>query len=125
MSAITADLPITAGLGRAPRAGAARTATRDVPLRLTRRGRVVVFLLALGAGLWALGGQVAAADAPAAAVPVQTYTVRAGETMWEIAAGIAAPGEDVRDVIDDVLELNEMSSAALTAGQQILLPAGR
>ena len=121
MSAMTADLPLATGR---PVLQAQRRAGDDVPLRLTGRGRSVVFVLALGLGLAGmLGNQVANAGTPAPAVPVETYTVLAGETLWDIAAGIAAPGEDVRDVVDDLVVLNDLPGSGLTAGQQILLPA--
>lgn len=119
MSAIAAGLPVPTVRQAARRPGA-----DAAPLRLTPRGRVVVFVLALLVGLGAmLGGQAATADAPVPAVPVQTYTVRAGETLWSIAAGLTSPGEDVRDVVDGLLALNDLTSSALVAGQQILLPA--
>ncbi len=119
MSAITADLPL--GTGRPVMRG---TRAADAPLRLTPRGRVVVFVLALGLGLVGmLGNQVASAGTPAPAVPVEAHTVRAGETLWDIAAGLAAPGQDVRDVVDDLVDLNDLPGSGLTAGQQILLPA--
>lgn len=121
MSAMTADLPL--GIGR-PVVRGTRAAGGDAPLRLTRRGRVVVFVLALGVGLAGmLGNQVANAGTAAPGVPVQTHTVRAGETLWGIASGLAAPGEDVRDVVDDLVALNDLPGSGLTAGQQILLPA--
>ncbi|MEE6274036.1 LysM peptidoglycan-binding domain-containing protein [Georgenia wangjunii] len=93
---------------------------------LTARGRAVVatfaFLAAttaaVGVGAWA--GQAGAAGAEG---PVTAVTVGAGETLWGIAAGAAAPGEDVRDVVDEMLALNGLSSAELRAGQQILVPA--
>lgn len=121
MSAMTADLPL--GTGR-PVGRGMRATGGDAPLRLTRRGRVVVFVLALAFGLAGmLGNQVANAGPPAPAVPVQTYTVRAGETLWQIAGGLAAPGEDVRDLVDELVALNDLEGSGITAGQQILLPA--
>lgn len=120
MSAITADLPFSAVRRPARRDPAAA----DAPLRLTRRGRVALFLLALALGLAGmLGNQAANAGTAAPGVPVDTYTVRSGETLWDIASGIAGPGEDVRDVVDRLVALNDLPGAALGAGQQILLPA--
>lgn len=117
MSAITADLPF----------GTQRRATgraSDAPLRLTRRGRVTVFVLALGLGLAGmLGNQVANAGTAAPGVPVETHTVQSGETLWDIAVTLAGPGEDVRDVVDHLVALNDLPGAGLAAGQQILLPA--
>ncbi|GEN79264.1 LysM peptidoglycan-binding domain-containing protein [Actinotalea fermentans] len=121
MSAIAADLPRGTRLAAAPRSTGTAA---DAPLRLTRRGRVTVFLLALGLGLVGmLGNQVANAGTPSPGVPVETYTVRSGETLWDIASGIAAPGQDLRDVVDHLVNLNDLPGAGLTAGQQILLPA--
>ena len=123
MSAMTADLPLATGR---PVVRVARAAGSDVPLRLTRRGRAVVFVLALGFGLAGmLGNQVANAGTAAPAVPVETYTVRAGETLWDITSGVAAPGEDVRDVVAELADLNGLAGVGLQAGQRILLPAER
>lgn len=94
-------------------------------LRLTRRGRTVLttvaLLLTLGAAFTA---QRADADGTSAATPVVTHTVVAGETLWAIASGVAAPGEDVRDVVDRLMELNGLDGGGLRSGQQILVPAG-
>lgn len=123
MSAITAEVPFRTAR---PTVRTGRPVGGDeAPLRLTRRGRVLLFLLAFGVALGAaLGNQAASAGTPGVAVPVETYTVRSGETMWSIAADLAAPGEDVRDVVDRLLDLNDLAGAGLVAGQQLLLPAG-
>jgi Tfp pilus assembly protein FimV len=92
-------------------------------LRLTRRGRRVVRAVAVvlaGAALFS-GGR-AVADAPAPAVSVDSYTVGSGETLWSIASAFTAPGDDVRDTVDALSDLNGMSGSGLTAGQQILVP---
>ena len=92
-------------------------------LRLTPRGRRVVWAAAalLAAGAVLTGGR-AVAETPAAPVSVDTYTVGSGESLWSIAAGITAPGQDVRDTVDHLADLNNMASSALVAGQQILVP---
>ncbi|HEX5333304.1 MAG TPA: LysM peptidoglycan-binding domain-containing protein [Cellulomonas sp.] len=108
----------------APSAGA-RTA-RTSELRLTRRGRWVVAVLAsvvaIGTGI--AGGQAVAAG-PTQALEVVGYTVQPGDTLWRIAAGVAMPGEDVRDVIVELQDLNALPRAELTAGQHLVLPAHR
>lgn len=97
----------------------------DGGLRLTRRGRTVLTTIALLLTLGvAFTAQRADADGASAATPVVTHTVVAGETLWAIAAGVAAPGEDVRDVVDRLMELNGLSEGGLRSGQQILVPAG-
>lgn len=94
------------------------------PLRLTRRGRAVVW--ALGAVLaFAVGGAAvsAQADGPQSqAVEVRRVVVAAGDTLWGIAASVAGPGEDVRDVVLELKQLNRLPSGGLQAGQTIVVP---
>lgn len=95
------------------------------PLRLTRRGRLVVVLLAALVLLAGIQGGQALADGPSRALEVTSYTVGAGETLWEIAAASARPGEDVRDVVLELQSLNGLATAGLDAGQELLLPVQR
>lgn len=94
------------------------------PLVLTRRGRAVLVALALLVvlGLGGLFANGASADALGEPVNVAVHTVSPGETLWRIASGVTVQGHDVRDTIDDVLELNAMTSVDLVAGQQLLVP---
>lgn len=102
---------------------AARPESTPAPLHLTSRGRRVVMtlaiVLALAVGL--IGGRAMAAG-PEGGVAVDVYTVGTGETLWSIAAARATPGQDVRDVIGDLMTINELRDSALAAGQQILVP---
>lgn len=94
-------------------------------LRLTARGRAVVVVLAAGLALGGvLSAQSAAAGGPHGAVPVSAHVVRSGETVWEIAAAVAAPGQDVRDVVAEIQELNGLRGAEIRAGQRLVVPAG-
>jgi hypothetical protein len=71
---------------------------------------------------WQAGG--ASADgASSGAVEVVRHVVEPGETLWGIARDVAAPGEDVRDVVLQLVELNDLPSAGLMAGQSIVVPA--
>ncbi len=96
-------------------------------LRLTRRGRIVVvlvFLALLLVSLLALGGCSAASDASDArgeAQPTRTVVVGEGDTLWGIAADVAAPGE-VRTMVHDLHELNALSGPELVEGQRIAVP---
>jgi len=105
---------------RAPRQGVG-----EGPVRLTLRGRLVIFagpiillLLVLSAG-W-LATSAAATDA--AAVGTTTEVVVApGETLWQVAE-TAAPTVDPRETVAVIIELNGLSSASVQAGQSLLVP---
>jgi hypothetical protein len=96
------------------------------PLHLTRRGRLVIGALVL---VPLLGGIVAVAAVGMSAVATDTtsvtefdyITVAAGETLWQLAESIA-PESDPRDVIADIVGLNNLSSSAVQAGQQLAIP---
>lgn len=136
MSAIAAHPGITSGA----RVGSFRPEHRQVPVRrdgdarragsvpegrlhLTRRGRVVVALLGLLVVVAGAMGGRAVADGPERATEVTTHAVMSGETLWQIAAEITVPGEDVRDVVQRLQDLNGLASGSLRAGQVLLIPA--
>ena len=92
--------------------------------RLTRRGRVVLVLLSALLLLAAVsvgrtGSQAATAvdNGPA----LQQTTVMPGESLWTVAQRIA-PKNDPREVVAQIRRINHLHSAALVAGQQLLLP---
>lgn len=92
-------------------------------LRLTRRGRFVVFAIALCAVIfasWALVSSAIAQTTPAQDVPV--YLVQPGDTLWGISLKLA-PHEDPRIVVQEVAEANGISAGELQPGQQLVLPA--
>lgn len=103
--------------------GRRRAATSAGTLRLTHRGRVVAWLLgaalAAGVGGAALSAQ---ADGPSSALEVQRVVVGPGDTLWAIAADAAAPGEDVRDVVLDLMALNRLPSGGVEVGQTVVVP---
>lgn len=95
----------------------------EAPLRLTTRGRVVlVLLVATVVALVTLWGARAVASGPGEPVEVRVHVVEAGETLWQHASALASGGRDVRDVMAELAELNNMSSTGLQVGQQLLLP---
>lgn len=94
-------------------------------VRITRRGRLLVTLLvSLAIGSVALVGAAGAVAVhePSRAPAVQTVQVLPGDTLWSIASGITAPGQDVRDVIADVVQLNGLDTSAIYVGQQLTVP---
>jgi hypothetical protein len=95
-------------------------------LRITRRGRRVVgAAVALGAaGIVAAGlllGPGAVASDQAADVSFAQVTVEGGESLWQVASEIA-PTKDPRDVVSDLVRLNNLPSAEVAAGQTLAVP---
>jgi Tfp pilus assembly protein FimV len=94
-------------------------------VRLTRRGRLVVFFAALSvvlmAGFFLGAGSVATGEAGTPA-PTTTVMVEPGDTLWGIAAE-ASDGGDVRETMREIERLNALESVALNAGQKLRVPA--
>ena len=94
-------------------------------LRLTRRGRFVVFLGSLAISLGALvawGPSVVATSEKGDPIQVRVVTVEPGDTLWDIAAR-ANPGGNVGDTVHEIAELNAMSSTGdLYVGQHLSVP---
>lgn len=95
-----------------------------VRTHLTRRGRAVVATV-VAAPLIAIGvfaGQAAIAAAPGA---TETHiTVSDGDTLWSIAKSYA-PNADTRDVVRQIMILNDLPSADVHAGESLALPPQR
>jgi hypothetical protein len=92
-------------------------------LRLTRRGRVVLVLLAmLLLAPMVTWGATAVASSPGEPTEVRVHAVQPGETLWGFAQEVARPGEDVRHAVGRLQELNEMSTGSLRVGELLLLP---
>jgi Tfp pilus assembly protein FimV len=98
---------------------------RPAPVRLTRRGRLIL-VLTMMAVLVAVGlvlghGSSQAAGRGNAAATSQTLTVRPGETLWSVAARIA-PHSDPRLVVADIESRNHLGGVEVRAGQQLRVP---
>ena len=106
---------------------AARPAARPAPrgqVQLTRRGRFVVFLVALllvlAAALF-LGATSVATNEAGTDQPTEAVMVGEGDTLWAIAADLAPDGE-VREMVATIKEINALDSAMLVAGQTLYVP---
>jgi LysM domain len=97
------------------------TSSRRRPVRLTRRGRVVVTLLlfVIVAGVALLLATASQASAPAG--PMRTVVVEPGDTLWSISVE-ALPSEDPYQAVDQVRRLNHMDADTVFVGQQLTLP---
>ncbi len=93
-------------------------------VRLTRRGRLVVFLtslfLALAVAFMLAGGAVGT-DEPGQQIPTEIVKVAPGDTLWGIASDVATDG-DVRAMMQQIERLNALESAGLQAGQKLRVP---
>ena len=105
----------------------ARVARRNARrgLRLTTRGRVVlVVLLALVAALVAVGidaARSAAATDDAATGTYATVIVQPGDTLWGMARELS-PGDDPREIVQRLLDLNGLTSPIIVPGQELAVP---
>jgi hypothetical protein len=139
-----AVIPLRGGLGvppqPAPRArralrpagapAATPSAAHGVPLRLTRRGRLVVAavaaLLVTVISLLAAGAAQATNHGPsprAARQNLVQVVVRPGQSLWSVAEN-ADPDQDTRAVIQQIVDLNSLSGDIVAAGQQLWVPRG-
>lgn len=94
------------------------------PLTLTRRGRlaVIAFLLVLlVATTVVLGSRSTATGERGANEATATVVVGRGDTLWEIAAQVAAPGR-VREMVHRIEKLNALPGPALVEGQELAVP---
>lgn len=94
------------------------------PVRLTRRGRLLVFVVAL-VGLLALavlGSQIASAGEHPGTLRTHTVMVKPGDSLWNVAARVSGDG-DVTAMEDQIMKLNGLSSDSVQAGQVLRIPA--
>jgi len=97
------------------------------PLRLTRRGRLVVrlllgILIVAALAVAVLGSRRQAwAGTGSPHVTVRHHLVLEGETLWQLATE-AAPRDDVRDTVERIVRLNHLPGVGLSAGQSLAIP---
>ncbi len=89
-------------------------------LRLTRRGRLLLLLVAAVAAYAAFGLGRASADASHVVTPASTVAVQPGDSLWTIAVR-AFPHSDPRDVVGTLKSINHLSSSDLVVGQKLRL----
>jgi nucleoid-associated protein YgaU len=112
-------------------AAARRAAPGPAPLKLTRRGRLVVTAMAVllvAAGSVALAGAAqamghagATARPGTAGAAITRVEVRPGQSLWTLAEAYD-PNADTRQVIQEILQLNSMSTDQVRPGQVLWMP---
>lgn len=107
-----------------------KAAGRQQKMKLTRRGRFILrglplltllALIVLGAISVLTAGPVQAGDADLESEGTALVQVKAGESLWDIAAATAAE-QDTRDVVNEIMKINDLDSVAIQGGQQLEVP---
>ena len=110
---------------RAQRPSRSRSvAARPAPLRLTRRGRVVLGLVSAAVAFVALaatGPQADAADVTSGGPATATIVVQPGDSVWSIAKSLD-PAADPRALMARIRDLNALSDGVVVAGQALIVP---
>jgi LysM repeat protein len=92
---------------------------------MTARGRAVLLTLIatpLVVLALVLGTSAGGATATSSSTRLQTVTVLAGQSLWQI-AGKVAPNADPRDVIADIMSVNALQSTDVQPGEKLEIPA--
>ena len=95
-------------------------------VRLTRRGRLVVFLGTLAIVLmlgivWGSGS--VATERAGTPEPTDVVTVMPGDTLYDLAADATPADGDVAAMVERIQRLNALDSGMLVAGQELRIPA--
>jgi LysM repeat protein len=94
-------------------------------MRLTRRGRLVVLVIALGIMLsvgFVLASGSVATERAGTPDPTRVVMVGSGDTLWDIAADLA-PAGDTRAMMEEIERLNALDSSMVSVGQELIVPA--
>jgi LysM repeat protein len=73
---------------------------------------VVALVLLLATSVMAAGPEPVTAD----------YRVRAGDTLWTIAEQVGPEDTDLRAVVAEIVDLNDLESNLIRPGQSLLVP---
>ncbi len=104
-------------------------------LRLTRRGRLLMFgmpalalLASLVIGAFFLAGslvnQAQASSDEVQGVAAEEIRVDSGDTLWGVASEVASD-QEIRVLIAQIAELNDLDSSELQPGQTLYIPVER
>lgn len=85
---------------------------------------LVTRLLVLAVAVTAVFLLLTSADADQPRPAATAHVVESGETLWELASTVADDGSDLRGIVRDIQELNQLDGATIHPGQRLQLPAG-
>lgn len=103
---------------------------RKSSFKLTRRGRFVLrglplltvaALLILGAISFLHPSDAQADSHSSQSAVTQMVTVKGGQSLWDIAENTGS-SSDTRDVVEQIMDLNNLSSTSIDAGQVLEVP---
>ena len=100
------------------------TSYRRPPVRLTRRGRIVVlgfFILLASFASAILLTTASRAEDRGAAGPTPTVVVQPHDTLWSIATR-TAPGRDPYAAVAEIRRINDLRGYVVHPGQTLELP---
>jgi len=83
--------------------------------------RLTIFLLLIFIAVWA-GVRVAHAGDAASVYTGHKIVVRAGDTLWGLAAHEYGAGADLRQAVWQIQQANGLQGVAVQAGQRVMLP---
>lgn len=96
-------------------------------LRLTRRGRIV-FSILITSALLVILALVAMFSSPQAVATSELskadfgyVIVQPGESLWQVAS-VIDPSVDPRDLVAEIVQLNQLDASSVQAGQPIAVP---
>ncbi|QHT61681.1 LysM peptidoglycan-binding domain-containing protein [Paenibacillus lycopersici] len=96
---------------------------RAVERVLVRLAAASLFFVLLFVGFSLLTGH---ADGERPAEPganEQVIIVGSGDTLWQIASSVRKDGQDIRRIVFDLQQRNNLSSSELEVGQSLIIPA--
>ena len=94
--------------------------SRRANIRLARFLVVLSLTTVFGAG-FAMQAGAGAKDIPTKANSFVVVTIAPGETIWSVAKALNSSG-DVRQLVDEIIKVNGLTSSDLAAGSKIRVP---
>lgn len=118
----TPSLPASAAApGARPARAGARVRRQRRAQRLVGLARFALFLFLVFVAVWA-GVRVANATGDSGAFDGRSYQVQSGDTLWQIASEKYDDSLDLRAVVYEIREANELEGALLQPGRRLTLP---
>jgi LysM repeat protein len=93
-----------------------------------KRTRIRFIIAGLVLSVIAVLGTISLTNAPARAdvssdaQNVVAYMVKPGDTLWSYASSMSWNGNDTGENVDELMELNHLSTPSLEVGQRIVVP---